>query len=85
MDDSTPKYLNTSDTFAFNKRRNVYALNFVKAIKRIQSVVLVEGYMDVISLYAKGIYNAVATLGTALTKEQAQLIKRVCTACVYRL
>ncbi len=76
MDDSTPKYLNTSDTFAFNKRRNVYALNFVKAIKRIQSVVLVEGYMDVISLYAKGIYNAVATLGTALTKEQALLIKR---------
>ena len=76
MDDSTPKYLNTSDTAAFNKRRNVYALNFVKAIKRIQSVVLVEGYMDVISLYAKGIYNAVATLGTALTKEQAQLIKR---------
>ena len=76
MDDSMPKYLNTSDTFAFNKRRNVYALNFIRAIKKIQSVVLVEGYMDVISLYAKGIFNAVATLGTALTREQAQLIKR---------
>jgi DNA primase len=76
MDDSVPKYLNTSDTFAFNKRKNVYGLNFVKKIKGLQSVVLVEGYMDVISLYAKGIYNAVATLGTALTKEQAILIKR---------
>jgi len=76
LDDSNPKYLNTSDTFAFNKRKNVYGLNFVKSIKRVQSVVLVEGYMDVISLYSKGIFNAVATLGTALTKEQAQLIKR---------
>jgi DNA primase len=76
LDDSMPKYLNTSDTFAFNKRKNVYSLNFVKSIKRIQSVVLVEGYMDVISLYSKGIFNSVATLGTALTKEQALLIKR---------
>ncbi|MEX1308108.1 MAG: DNA primase [Eubacteriales bacterium] len=76
MDDSSPKYLNTSDTLAFNKRRNVYSLNFVKAIKKIQSVVLVEGYMDVISLYERGVVNAVATLGTALTREQAQLIKR---------
>ena len=76
MDDASPKYLNTSDTPAFNKRRNVYALNFVKAIKKIQSVVLVEGYMDVISLYERGVVNAVATLGTALTREQAQLIKR---------
>ncbi len=76
MDDSTPKYLNTSDTPAFNKRRNVYALNFVKSIKKIQSLVLVEGYMDVISLYERGVVNAVATLGTALTREQAQLMKR---------
>lgn len=75
MDDSKPKYLNTSETAAFNKRMNLFGLNFAKN-KKGDSLILVEGYMDVISLHQVGITNAVATLGTALTEEQARLIAR---------
>ncbi len=76
MDDSMPKYLNSPETAVFNKSRNLYNLNLVKKIRNIQFLILVEGYMDVIAMYAHGIKNCVATLGTALTKEQARLIKR---------
>lgn len=76
MDTSEPKYLNSSETAAFNKRKNLYNLNLVRKIKNLQYFVLVEGYMDAIALYMYGVKNVVATLGTALTAEQARLIKR---------
>lgn len=76
MGDGTPKYLNTKDTIVFNKRKNLYAIDQIRKMRDIKSVVIVEGYMDVVSLCANGVKSAVASLGTALTKEQAVLIKR---------
>lgn len=73
--DEQPKYINTGDTPIYNKRSNLYALNMQKG-KRPVDLVMVEGYMDVISLHAAGIDNAVASLGTALTQQQARLMKR---------
>ena len=70
-----PKYLNSGDTPVFNKRRNVYGLNFLKGGHR-DRLRLVEGYMDVVSLYQHGVDGCVATLGTALTPEQIRLMKR---------
>lgn len=75
MGDGQPKYLNSSDTPVFNKRKNVYGLNFLKGGKR-PFIRLVEGYMDVVSLYQHGVDGCVATLGTALTNEQIRLMKR---------
>jgi len=75
LDDSKPKYLNTSDTPAFKKSKNLFALNFAKNHCEKQ-LVLCEGYMDVIALHAAGIENAVATLGTAITPEQARIFSR---------
>jgi len=75
MDDSKPKYLNTSDTSAFKKSRNLFALNFAKN-KCEEQLILCEGYMDVIALHAAGFESAVATLGTALTEEQARVMAR---------
>ena len=75
MDDSVPKYKNTTDTPVFKKSRNLFALNF--AHKHCQErLILCEGYMDVIALHAAGFPNAVAALGTAITAEQARLIRR---------
>lgn len=68
-----PKYLNTSDTPVFSKGRNLFALNFAKDAAD-KSLILCEGYMDVIALHQAGFPNAVAGLGTALTPEQARLI-----------
>lgn len=76
LDDSLPKYLNSPDTLIFNKRHNLYGLNFARKNLSSRTVILVEGYMDLISLYQYGIQIAVATLGTALTSQQAHLIKR---------
>ena len=70
-----PKYINTGDTPIYNKRNNLYALNMQKG-RRGGDLMLVEGYMDVISLHAAGIDNAVASLGTAMTAQQARLVKR---------
>lgn len=70
-----PKYLNSSDTELFNKRKNLYAMNLAKKSRRKQAL-MVEGYMDVFSLHQAGFDNAVASLGTALTAEQAMLLKR---------
>ncbi len=75
MGDETPKYINTGDTLIYSKRRNLYALNMLKGVKT-PDIVMVEGYMDVISLYAAGVHNAVASLGTSLTPQQARLLKR---------
>ena len=81
MQDIKPKYLNTSETPAFNKSRNLFALQFAKN-KANGQLILVEGYMDVIALHQAGFENAVATLGTALTQEQATIIKRYCDEVV---
>ena len=74
--DGEPKYLNTRDTLLFNKRRNLYGIDLLRRQRNIQSAVIVEGYMDVVSLCAHGVKAAVASLGTALTREQAVLLKR---------
>ena len=76
LDDSLPKYLNSPDTLIFNKKQNLYGLNFARKEIKDRSIILVEGYMDLISLYQYGIKNVVATLGTALTDGQGSLIKR---------
>ncbi len=68
-----PKYLNSADTPVFKKSRNLFALNFAKASKQ-RELLLCEGYMDVISVHQAGFDNGVATLGTALTSEQARLM-----------
>lgn len=75
MDDSQPKYLNSSDTPVFKKSRNLFALNFARTACA-EELILCEGYMDVIALHAAGFTNAVATLGTALTPEQARIMSR---------
>lgn len=75
MDDSKPKYLNSSDTPAFKKSRHLFALNYAR--KQAQErMILCEGYMDVIALHAAGFENAVATLGTAITSEQARIFAK---------
>ena len=75
MDDSKPKYLNTSDTPGFKKSRNLFALNYAKDAGK-DEFILCEGYMDVIVLHAAGFTNAVATLGTAITPEQARIMAK---------
>ncbi|MBN1777500.1 MAG: DNA primase [Clostridiales bacterium] len=76
MGDAKPKYLNTADTPAFNKRYHVFAANLLRKEKGLKRVVLVEGYMDVVALSQFGVAGAAATLGTALTQEQARLLSR---------
>jgi DNA primase len=76
MDDSKPKYLNSPETPVFVKGTNLYGLNFVIKSGLPDSIIIVEGYMDCIALHQHGINNAVASLGTALTVEQAKLLKR---------
>lgn len=75
LDDSKPKYINTGDTPIYNKRNNLYGLYQLKNAK-LADLIMVEGYMDVIGLYKAGVENAVASLGTALTQQQARLLKR---------
>lgn len=75
LTDQKPKYLNTSDTLVFKKSSNLFSLNNAKNTG-LRTLILCEGYMDVIALNAAGFQNAVATLGTALTSEQALLMKR---------
>ncbi len=85
MDDSKPKYLNSSDTPVFKKSKQLFALNFAKDVLlgNIQSplvksgeIILCEGYMDVIAMHQGGFSNAVATLGTAITPEHARIVSR---------
>ena len=75
MGDGKPKYINTQETSVFDKSRNLYGLNFAKKSKR-PGIIFCEGYMDVISMHQAGFDNAVASLGTALTPGQVNLIKR---------
>ena len=85
MDDSKPKYLNSSDTVVFRKGKNLFALNYAKNVLlgNVQSslvsrgeIILCEGYMDVIAMHQAGFTNAVATLGTAITSEHARVVSR---------
>lgn len=73
LDDSKPKYLNTNDTPVFHKGRNLFSLNFAKNSSST-TFLLAEGYMDVISIHQAGFDNVVATLGTAITPDQARII-----------
>lgn len=73
------KYKNTKETLLFNKSKTLYNINLLKKLKRTQplkEVIVVEGYMDTISLYQAGFENVVASMGTSLTKDQARLVKR---------
>lgn len=77
LDDSKPKYINSSDTLVYKKSLGVFGLNFAKNSKE-KSLILVEGYMDAISLHQAGFDNVIACLGTALTSEMAHLLSRYC-------
>jgi len=75
LDDSKPKYLNSNETIIFNKRKNLFGLNFAKKTKQ-PNIILVEGNIDVVTLHQYGFDNAVASLGTSLTEEQVTLLSR---------
>ncbi len=75
LDDSKPKYLNSNETLIFNKRKNLFGLNFAKKTKQ-PNMILVEGNIDVVTLHQYGFDNAVASLGTSLTEEQVTLLSR---------
>lgn len=76
LDNSMPKYLNSQDTIVFNKGNHLYGLNLLNKFSDRKKILLVEGYMDVIALFSKGINYSIASLGTALTERQSKLIKR---------
>ena len=75
LGDAKPKYLNTKETDIFNKSRNLFAMNIARHSRK-KGVILCEGYMDVIAMHQAGFDNAIASLGTAFTEGQANLIKR---------
>lgn len=75
IDDTQPKYMNSPDTLVYNKSRELYGLNYARQSKS-KRLLIVEGYMDVISLHQAGIDYAVASLGTALTQSQAWILKK---------
>ncbi|HBZ03877.1 MAG TPA: DNA primase [Lachnospiraceae bacterium] len=78
LGDAKPKYLNTKETDIFNKSRNLFAMNIARHSRK-RGVILCEGYMDVIAMHQAGFDNAIASLGTAFTEGQANLIKRYTT------
>lgn len=75
LDNSLPKYINSPDTIVYNKGRNLYGLNVAKNAK-LDKIIMVEGYMDCVSLHQRGIPNVVASLGTALTENQGRLLRK---------
>lgn len=75
LDDSKPKYLNSNETLIFNKRKNLFGMNYAKKTKE-SYMILVEGNIDVVTLHQFGFDNAVASLGTSLTEEQVTLLSR---------
>lgn len=81
LGDAQPKYINSSDTPLYKKGKVLYAMNIAKeAMRDEKTAVLTEGYMDVIACHAAGVKTAIASLGTALTSDQAKLLKRWCDA-----
>lgn len=77
LDDSKPKYINSPENIVYSKGRHLFGLNVAKR-HDIKQIIIVEGYMDAISLYQRGITNVVASLGTALTEAQGRLLRRHC-------
>ena len=77
LDDSKPKYINSPEDIVYSKGRNLFAFNIAKK-GNPKSIIMVEGYMDAVSLHQRGIHNAVASLGTALTEAQGRLLRRSC-------
>ena len=75
LDDSKPKYINSPENIVYSKGRNLFGLNVAKK-HDTKKIVIVEGYMDAISLYQRGITNVVASLGTAITEAQGRLLRR---------
>lgn len=75
MGDGNPKYLNSKETAVFDKSRTLYGLNFARTSRK-KNLIICEGYMDVIAMHQAGFQNAVASLGTAFTSQQAMLLKR---------
>lgn len=75
LDKSEPKYMNTTETLTYSKRRVLYGLNLAKKTKR-PNIILCEGNLDVVTLHQAGFDNAVASMGTALTVEQTRLLSR---------
>lgn len=76
LTDEKPKYINTSDTPVYKKSQGLFAMNFAKNALSSGRLILAEGYMDVISLHRAGFENAIASLGTSLTEEQARIMAR---------
>ena len=84
MDNSLPKYLNTGETDVFQKRETLFGLDVaIKAIREAKEAIIVEGYMDAISLHAAGINRAVASLGTAFSEQHAKLLHRITENVVF--
>ncbi len=75
LDDSKPKYINSPENIVYSKGRNLFGLNVAKRSGK-DKIIIVEGYMDAISLYQRGITNVVASLGTALTEQQGRLLRK---------
>ena len=75
LDKSLPKYVNSPENEIYIKGKNLYAMNLAKK-EKLENIIIVEGYMDAIALQKSGFSNAVASLGTALTEDQARLIKK---------
>lgn len=75
LDDSKPKYINSPENIVYHKGRHLFGLNIAKK-EEIKKIIIVEGYMDAISLHQRGIHNAVASLGTALTEQQGRLLRK---------
>ena len=77
LDDSKPKYINSPEDIVYSKGRNLFAFNIAKK-NNPKTIIMVEGYMDAVSLHQRGITNTVASLGTALTEAQGRLLRRSC-------
>jgi len=75
LDNSLPKYINSPENIVYSKARNLYGLNVAKKSK-LEKIIIVEGYMDVVSLHQRGIENVVASCGTALTEAQGRLLRK---------
>lgn len=81
LDDSKPKYINSPENIVYSKGRTLYALNIAKK-ERPKNIIIVEGYMDAVSLHQRGIHNVVASLGTALTEAQGRLLRKNCDTVI---
>ena len=75
LDDSKPKYINSPENVVYSKGRHLYGLNVAKKYET-KKIIIVEGYMDAVSLHQRGIHNAVASLGTAMTEAQGRLLRK---------